>query len=643
MNLTGCEGELLRRLAEMPFLDRMELAAVSGWSKGAVYRGVRRLEEGGLAAPVPHATDLIPLTGRFHLTAAGLRLLAQWDGMSVDELLRTRPVSARWRRILLERLDAVAAVYRLASAVSNIAYPMRFRWYRAAPMDAAIELSGGRTLAVVRQGLAADRTGFAKRVWRLWEGPIPGAVLVLVPDEARLRHARRLLTGAPAPAMLALERDAVLAAGGERVWHLPSIAAAIDLGSALDRIRPGGALPVEPQLSEASLPWDIPAVRPGRDLPDHMLPALLKPAEKRALDLLSDWPWISRKDLAGLMDVSEPRVSQLVTPLEGFGLAARLPADEAGVPGPPPTPGPHRRGAGGAGPQGPRLRGRGEEALERHPRRPGSPPLLAQRVGRGKQAASQERGAHHGGAWLHRGPGPAVPLPGLEAGPDRPAAKGVEVLQARRPARAGGRAALRPPRRLRHPAQGPDHVALLPGVGAPRRAARDDGGTARPIPALLLLPPSPRRPRRTARRPRRLRRRPGGDPLPAGGKGGDGQDPGPSPPVGLPQGDSRRPGASGTGLAHSRRLGARPRPPGALNIRRGTGVERRLSPRPERRFYKAMGLDRNDESAGPRRRRGRAVVRLDTEWRSGIGWRCWAGPRTGWPGRPGSAPATSPC
>ena len=30
MKLTGCEGELLRRLAEMPFLDRMELAAVSG-------------------------------------------------------------------------------------------------------------------------------------------------------------------------------------------------------------------------------------------------------------------------------------------------------------------------------------------------------------------------------------------------------------------------------------------------------------------------------------------------------------------------------------------------------------------------------------------------------------------------------------
>ena len=304
MNLTGCEGELLRRLAEMPFLDRMELAAVSGWSKGAVYRGVRRLEEGGLAAPVPHATDLIPLTGRFHLTVAGLRLLAQWDGMSVDELLRTRPVSARWRRILLERLDAVAAVYRLASAVSNIAYPMRFRWYRAAPMDAAIELSGGRTLAVVRQGLAADRTGFAKRVWRLWEGPIPGAVLVLVPDEARLRHARRLLTGAPAPAMLALERDAVLAAGGERVWHLPSIAAAIDLGSALRRAsryfrhgglpaRGGGLRSVHPDAFGILrrgrttwpffLEWERRAVRPAT-MAERLAPYLRYYSSRRPLD-----------------------------------------------------------------------------------------------------------------------------------------------------------------------------------------------------------------------------------------------------------------------------------------------------------------------------------------------------------------------
>ena len=61
------------------------------------------------------------------------------------------------------------------------------------------------------------------------------------------------------------------------------------------------------------------------DIPDHMLPVLLKPIEKRALDLISDWPWITLKELAGLMGVSP----QSVIPLEGFGLAAR-PRDAGG-------------------------------------------------------------------------------------------------------------------------------------------------------------------------------------------------------------------------------------------------------------------------------------------------------------------------
>ena len=431
MKLTGCEGELLRRLAEMPFLDRMELTAVSGWSKGAVYRGVRRLEEGGLAAPVPHATDLIPLTGRFHLTAAGLRRLAQWDGMRMDELLRTRPVSARWRRILLERLDAVAAVYRLASAVSNIAYPMRFRWYRAAPMDAAIELSGGRTLAVVRQGLAADRTGFAKRVWRLWEGPIPGAVLVLVPDEARLRHARRLLTGGPGR-----RRRARLASAVHRRGHRPGVGAGPDTAGRRSSCGTA-ALGSVPPLGHSRRPSGAGPSRPHAARPSQARrEARPRPALRLALDI-AEGPGgpDGRLGAAGVPAGDSPRrLRPRGPPARRRGRRSR----------PGPTPGSHRRGAGGAGPQGPRLRGRGEEALERHPRRPGSPPLLAQRVGRGKQAASQERGAHHGGAWLHRGPGPAVPLPGLEAGPDRPAPEGVEILQARRPARAGGRAGCAP-------------------------------------------------------------------------------------------------------------------------------------------------------------------------------------------------------
>ena len=320
MRPAASERELLRALASMPFLDRLEMACLTGRSRGAVYEAVRRLENSGLAESVPHAAALIPPTRRYRLTTNGLRRLAQDENVAVDALLRDHPVSARWRRVLLERLDAVASVYRLASAVASVAHPVGLRLYRAGPLDAAMLLPGGRTVGVVRQGLAADRTGFAKRLWRLGRGPLPGAVLVLASDEVRLRHARQLLARTSVPALLALERDAVLAGADAPVWRLPSANAALDLRSALEGLIPGGELPTEPPPSKATLPSDIAPDDPPA------LPARLKPAGKRALDLLSDWPWILQKDLAGLMAVSETRVSRLMAPLEGFGLVAHVAA-----------------------------------------------------------------------------------------------------------------------------------------------------------------------------------------------------------------------------------------------------------------------------------------------------------------------------
>ena len=322
--ITGARAELLRRLVAMPFLDRLEMAAVSGWSQSAVYEAVRKLEDAGLIASVPHGTDLVPPTRRFHLTAAGLRRLAQDENAALDDLLRDRPLSARWRRVLLERLDALAAIYRMAAGVSNLAYPVRFRWYRAMPLDAALTLPGGRTVGIVRQGLTSDRTGFSKRLWRLTQGPRPGAVLLLMPDEARLRHARRLLAQSSVAALFALESEAVAATPDDPVWQLRSVNAAVSLRAAIDRLPPGGSLPAERPLARTTLPEDIDENGTGRGVPEHMLPALLKPAEKRALDLLSDWPWVTLDDLAGLLSVTYQRASQLTSALEGFGLVVRI-------------------------------------------------------------------------------------------------------------------------------------------------------------------------------------------------------------------------------------------------------------------------------------------------------------------------------
>ena len=326
MVVRGAEtpAQALRRLASMPFLDRLELAAVSGVPDRTMHDAVAVLERRGLAASISHATALLRPTRRYYPTVAGLRWLAQAEGVSPEGLLRVYPVSAQWRRVLMERLDAVAVIYRLASSIAAQQGPIGFRWYRAMPMDAAIALPGGRTIGVVRQGGTSDRTGFAKRLWRLREGSHASGVLLLMPDEVRLRHARRLLAGSPLSALLALEQEAVWCGPDEPVWRLPSVNAALSLRRVLSYIDRSGAFPSEPEPTRATLPSDIDMNAPGGKASDWLLPALLKPAEKHALDLLADWPGIAAEALRGLLGVSRARLSQVVTPLAEARLVSRI-------------------------------------------------------------------------------------------------------------------------------------------------------------------------------------------------------------------------------------------------------------------------------------------------------------------------------
>ena len=315
--------QIMDRLASMPFVDRLELAALCDTHYRSLYNAMARLEREGMAQSVPHATETIAPTRRYCLTAAGLQRLAHYTGVDIDELLGARPVSAQWQRILLQRLDAVAVIYRLAADIARKVGPVRVRWYRRGPLDVGLLLPDGRTVGVVRQGLTSDRTGFAKRLWRLRQASLAGAVLVLVPDEVRLRHARRLLTRTPMSAFLAVERDAVLAGEDERIWRLPSVNASLDLGHVVSYIEGRSGLPAAPPSLRTTLPDDLELADSMLTAPDHLLPALLKPMQKRALDLVHDWPWITSEDLSGLLGVSRARLWQVVAPLVSAGLVCR--------------------------------------------------------------------------------------------------------------------------------------------------------------------------------------------------------------------------------------------------------------------------------------------------------------------------------
>ena len=218
----------------------------------------------------------------------------------------------------------MAVIYRLTSSIAALEGIASFRWYRGLPLDAAIVLNDGRTVGVIRQGLTADRTGFAKRIWRLREGPPPGGVLLLLPDETRLRHARRLAAVVPFPVLLALERDAAWSSPDSPIWRLPSINADLDLKAALGHVEGGGGLPAEQPTLRAILPRDIGTDFTDKNAPDWLLPALLKPAGKLALDLVSDWPWIAPRHLRMLLGVSQGRLSQVLLPLADAGLVERV-------------------------------------------------------------------------------------------------------------------------------------------------------------------------------------------------------------------------------------------------------------------------------------------------------------------------------
>ena len=316
---------VLRTLAAMPFLDWLELAAVSGLAEATARRVLGRLKAQGMVECFHHASPLTAATRRWQLTSPGLERLAAAEGTAVARLLRARPLSAHWQRLLLARLDAVAVIHRLASAVAAVEEDFRFRWCRAHPLDAAIALAGGRTVGVVRQGATADRTAFADRVNWLVNSreTLPRGLLALFPDEIRLRQTRRLLARYPGPVYLALERDAARCQADDVIWRTPSVPTLLSLEEALANLRPGGGLPTESPLARASFPETVSTDEPGDNVPNHLLPALLKPADKRMLDCLADWPWATVDDLCAFLDLSDSRVWRVAARLEDLGLVVR--------------------------------------------------------------------------------------------------------------------------------------------------------------------------------------------------------------------------------------------------------------------------------------------------------------------------------
>ena len=305
MKQSECRPELLNQLSQTPFADRLELAALTGWSPSAVYRQMAQLEHRELIEDLTHTLRPTPVTSRYCLTTRGLQAVSENTRTPLSKLLRQYPISDQWRRLILQRIDTAAIVYRLTTMISKIEYPLQIHWFRAQPMDAMIELPGERSIALVRIGRTADRTAIGKRLRRLDEALGVGAALIILPDEERLRHTRRMLDGATVMSFLAAERDVLNATADSQVWRVAAGSSRFSLGESLGYALPLRDRIIERPLSRVTLP------KPLADLDVKSLGA----AEQRALNLIVDWPWLRIDHLADLLNSGQRRSRQVLSAL----------------------------------------------------------------------------------------------------------------------------------------------------------------------------------------------------------------------------------------------------------------------------------------------------------------------------------------
>ena len=194
------DHQLLDVLSRMPFVESTELALILGEPHATVHRRLSELLADGIVGKATHGTAHLPSSQRYHLTAKGVKETAEsLDFDTPSDFVRAYPMSREWLALLIRRMDAVTAVYRLAATMSPGTDGLRSRveFHRRGRFDATITLHDGRSFGVVRQGLALRRRSLYDRLRAIAQynhSRRPGYVLVLVPSAWELRRTARFCT-----------------------------------------------------------------------------------------------------------------------------------------------------------------------------------------------------------------------------------------------------------------------------------------------------------------------------------------------------------------------------------------------------------------------------------------------------------------
>ena len=192
--------DALLLLCAAPLATVDELARFGRLPASTLRERLDRLVERGLADSMSH-----------HLSALGTRPQRRYfptdkgvtaAGMATQgrrHMLTAYPVSKQWFRLLAERLDAVAALYRVAAMIAD-ADPnrdtIRVDHHRHGPYDMLLTMSGGLTVGVIRQGPMLPGANLRYRLRSIGHLPSnerPFITLVITHADQATRRAIRAL------------------------------------------------------------------------------------------------------------------------------------------------------------------------------------------------------------------------------------------------------------------------------------------------------------------------------------------------------------------------------------------------------------------------------------------------------------------
>ena len=218
----------LRLLCAAPLATVDELSRFGRVPASTLRDRLKKLTERGLVDSVSHHLgSLGPHPKRRHFPSEQGIVTGGRIEHGTAYFLSEYPVSKQWFRLLAERLDAMVVLYHVAAMIADAdphRKPVRVDHYRQGPYDMLLNLSGGRSIGLIRQGATLPTSNLRYRlrsVERMRSGDRPFVTLVLTHADQATRRAIRSLGDPSEHRRTFVATEGELLAGGHTsvVWQ----------------------------------------------------------------------------------------------------------------------------------------------------------------------------------------------------------------------------------------------------------------------------------------------------------------------------------------------------------------------------------------------------------------------------------------